>query len=100
MRSERGSAARGGAGAEAWTRGCRRCRLSGCALAPRWLRAAMDEFRHAEMCMRMVEIYSGEQKLPPPGMSQLPDDPSRPKLHQALAHTMLVSCVSEAYATP
>jgi hypothetical protein len=63
------------------------------------LRAGIDEVRHAEMCMRMVEIYSGEQKLPPPGMSQLPDDPSRPKLHQALANTMLVSCVSETYAT-
>jgi hypothetical protein len=63
------------------------------------LRAGIDEVRHAEMCMRMVQIYSGEQKLPPPGMSQLPDDPSRPKLHQALANTMLVSCVSETYAT-
>lgn len=63
------------------------------------LRAGIDEIRHAEMCMRMVEIYSGEQKLPPPGMSSLPDDPAKPKLHQALANTMLVSCVSETYAT-
>ncbi|HEY0253857.1 MAG TPA: ferritin-like domain-containing protein [Kofleriaceae bacterium] len=63
------------------------------------LRAGIDEIRHAEMCMRMVEIYSGEQKLPPPGMSSLPDDPTKPKLHQALANTMLVSCVSETYAT-
>jgi hypothetical protein len=29
----------------------------------------------------------------------LPDDPKRPRLHQALANTMLVSCVSETYAT-
>ncbi|MEP6866125.1 MAG: ferritin-like domain-containing protein [Deltaproteobacteria bacterium] len=63
------------------------------------LRAGIDEVRHAEMCMRMVEIYSGERRLPPPGMSSLPDDPGRPKLHQALANTMLVSCVSETYAT-
>ncbi|MEO8550404.1 MAG: ferritin-like domain-containing protein, partial [Kofleriaceae bacterium] len=63
------------------------------------LRAGIDEIRHAEMCMRMVQIYSGEQKLPPPGMSSLPDEPDRPKLHQALANTMLVSCVSETYAT-
>ncbi|HET9992432.1 MAG TPA: ferritin-like domain-containing protein [Kofleriaceae bacterium] len=63
------------------------------------LRAGIDEIRHAELCMRMVEIYSGERKLPPPGMSSLPDDPERPKLHQALANTMLVSCVSETYAT-
>jgi hypothetical protein len=63
------------------------------------LRAGIDEVRHAEMCLRMASIYSGAQNLPPPGMSSLPDDPDRPKLHQALANTMLVSCVSETYAT-
>lgn len=63
------------------------------------LRAAIDEIRHAEMCLRMASIYSGEQPMPKPAMSSLPDDPSRPKLHQALANTMLVSCVSETYAT-
>ena len=63
------------------------------------LRAGIDEVRHAEMCIRMAKIYSGKQQLPPPGMSSLPDDPARPKLHQALANTMLVSCVSETYAT-
>ena len=63
------------------------------------LRAGIDEVRHAEMCLRMAQIYSGEQHLPAPAMSSLPDDPERPKLHQALANTMLVSCVSETYAT-
>ncbi|MEO8707046.1 MAG: ferritin-like domain-containing protein [Kofleriaceae bacterium] len=63
------------------------------------LRAGIDEVRHAEMCLRMVEIYSGEKAMPVPAMSSLPDDPARPKLHQALANTMLVSCVSETYAT-
>jgi hypothetical protein len=63
------------------------------------LRAGIDEVRHAELCLRMASIYSGEQPLPPPAMSSLPDDPERPKLHQALANTMLVSCVSETYAT-
>jgi hypothetical protein len=63
------------------------------------LRAGIDEVRHAEMCLRMVEIYSGEKPMPVPAMSSLPDDPGRPKLHQALANTMLVSCVSETYAT-
>jgi hypothetical protein len=63
------------------------------------LRAGIDEVRHAEMAIRMAELYSGEQQLPPPGMSYLPDEPKRPKLHQALANTMLVSCVSETYAT-
>jgi hypothetical protein len=63
------------------------------------LRAGIDEVRHAELCIRMAEIYSGQRQLPPPGMSSLPDDPSRPRLHQALANTMLVSCVSETYAT-
>lgn len=63
------------------------------------LRAGIDEVRHAEMCLRMAKIYSGKQNMPVPGMSSLPDDPTRPKLHQALANTMLVSCVSETYAT-
>lgn len=63
------------------------------------MRAGIDEVRHAELCLRMIEIYGGKQVMPPPGMSSLPDDPERPKLHQALANTMLVSCVSETYAT-
>src|SRR5262245_32739363 len=63
------------------------------------LRAGIDEVRHAEMCVRMAKIYSGDQALPTYGMSSLPDDPEVPKLHQALANTMLVSCVSETYAT-
>ena len=63
------------------------------------LRAGIDEVRHAEMCLRMAKIYSGTQHMPVPKMSSLPDDPTRPKLHQALANTMLVSCVSETYAT-
>jgi hypothetical protein len=63
------------------------------------MRAGIDEVRHAELCLRMVEIYSGKRLQPPPGMSSLPDDPKRPKLHQALANTLLVSCVSETYAT-
>jgi len=37
--------------------------------------------------------------MPPAGMSNLPDDKSRPKLEQAVANTLLVSCVSETYAT-
>ena len=63
------------------------------------MRAGIDEVRHAELCLRMIEIYGGKRTLPPPGMSSLPDEPTRPKLHQALANTMLVSCVSETYAT-
>ena len=63
------------------------------------LRAGIDEVRHAELCLRMIELYGGERVLPPPGMSRLPNDPKRDKLHQALANTMLVSCVSETYAT-
>ncbi len=63
------------------------------------LRAGIDEVRHAEMCVRMAKIYSGKEELPIAGMSSLPDDKTRPKLHQALANTMLVSCVSETYAT-
>ncbi len=63
------------------------------------LRAGIDEVRHAELCLRMAAIYGGDKPMPPPAMSSLPDDPERDKLHQALANTMLVSCVSETYAT-
>jgi hypothetical protein len=63
------------------------------------MRAGIDEVRHAELCLRMASLYGGGQPLPPPAMSSLPDEPDQPKLHQALANTMLVSCVSETYAT-
>lgn len=62
-------------------------------------RAAIDEVRHAEFCIRLASIYSGKNELPPPGMSNLPDDPKRPKRDQALANALLVSCVAETYAT-
>ena len=62
-------------------------------------RAAIDEVRHAEYCMRLASIYSGKEEPPPGGLSDLPDDPKRPKRHQALANALLVSCVAETYAT-
>ncbi len=63
------------------------------------VRAQLDEIRHAELAVRMVEIYGGKRIEPVAGMSSLPDDPKQPKLHQAVANTILVSCVSETYAT-
>ena len=62
-------------------------------------RSQLDEIRHAELAIRMVEIYGGQRIEPPAGMSRLPYDKTRPKLHQAVANTLLVSCVSETYAT-
>lgn len=62
-------------------------------------RAAIDEVRHAELCARLASIYSGQNELPPPGMSDLPDDPTRPKRDQAVANALLVSCVAETVAT-
>lgn len=62
-------------------------------------RAAIDEVRHAELCIRAASLYTGKQELPIPGMSNLPNDTTVPKLHQALANTLLVSCISETYAT-
>lgn len=62
-------------------------------------RAAIDEVRHAELCIRAASLYTGKQELPVPGMSNLPNDAKKPKLHQALANTLLVSCISETYAT-
>ncbi len=63
------------------------------------VRAQLDEIRHAELAVRMVEVYGGQRIEPVAGMSSLPDDPKQPKLHQAVANTLLVSCVSETYAT-
>lgn len=62
-------------------------------------RSAIDEVRHAELCARLASIYSGKQELPPPGLSDLPDDPTRPKRDQAVANALLVSCVAETVAT-
>jgi len=63
------------------------------------VRAQLDEIRHAELAIRMVEIYGGKRIAPPAGMSSLPDRRDVPKLHQAAANTLLVCCVSETYAT-
>ncbi len=61
--------------------------------------AAIDEVRHAELCVRLASLYSGQPETPPLGLSDLPDDPARPKRLQALANALLVSCVAETYAT-
>jgi hypothetical protein len=61
--------------------------------------AAIDEVRHAELCTRLVAIYGGASEPPPLGLSDLPDEPARPKRLQALANALLVSCVAETYAT-
>lgn len=63
------------------------------------VRSQLDEIRHAELAIRMVEIYGGKRISPPPGMSRLPEDKTQTKLAQAVANTLLVSCVSETYAT-
>jgi hypothetical protein len=62
-------------------------------------RAAIDEVRHAEYCCRLASIYSGRDEEPEGGLSDLPDEPARPKREQALANALLVSCVAETYAT-
>ncbi len=63
------------------------------------MRAGIDEIRHAELCLRMIAIYTGAHEDPPPAMSYLPDDGDRTARDQAIANTLLVSCVSETYAT-
>ena len=47
----------------------------------------------------MIAIYTGAHEDPPPAMSYLPDDGDRTARDQAIANTLLVSCVSETYAT-
>src|SRR5690349_13682305 len=56
------------------------------------MRAGIDEVRHAELCLRMIEIYTGRRIIPPDVMSSLPDDVDRTPLDQAIANTLLVSC--------
>ena len=63
------------------------------------LRAGIDEIRHAELCIRMAKIYSGDRAAAAGRDERTARRSGRPKLHQALANTMLVSCVSETYAT-
>ena len=63
------------------------------------LRAGIDEIRHAELCVRMVELYTGEKMWPRGGMSRLPRNTEKPPGSQAVGNTLLVSCVSETFAT-
>jgi hypothetical protein len=63
------------------------------------MRAGIDEIRHAELCIRMVEIYTGERLQPRGGMSRLPRNRKKPPLDMAVGNTLLVSCVSETFAT-
>jgi len=62
-------------------------------------RSAIDEVRHAELCVRLASVYGGGEEPPPSGMSDLPDDPARPRREQAVANALLVSCVAETVAT-
>ena len=62
-------------------------------------RSAIDEVRHAELCVRLAALYGGGEAPPPAGMSDLPDDPVRPRREQAVANALLVSCVAETVAT-
>lgn len=59
------------------------------------LRIGIDEVRHAELCARMAEIYSGAKHVPPFGRS-VPEPSLRPERHHALANAMV--CVSETHA--
>jgi hypothetical protein len=62
------------------------------------LRAGIDEVRHAEMCLRMVEIHWGEAAAVP-AMSSLPDDPGGQAAPGAREHDA-VSCVSRRTRRP
>ena len=59
------------------------------------LRIGIDEVRHAELCVRMAEIYSGAKHVPPFGRS-VPEPSARPERHHALANAMM--CVSETHS--
>jgi hypothetical protein len=59
------------------------------------LRVGVDEVRHAELCARMAELYSGAEPVPPFGRSAAESD-ARPERHHALANALV--CVSETHS--
>lgn len=59
------------------------------------LRIGIDEVRHAELCVRMAEIYSGAKHVPPFGRT-VTEPPVRPEHHHALASAIV--CVSETHS--
>jgi hypothetical protein len=64
------------------------------------LRAAMDEIRHAALCMQVVSYLGGEPVLEAPLATEvLPEHNSRTPRERALRNVIFASCMSETIST-
>lgn len=64
------------------------------------LRAAMDEIRHASLCMQLVSYLGGSPELEAPLATEpLPEHPGRTPRERALRNVIFASCLSETIST-
>lgn len=61
-------------------------------------RVCIDELRHTELAVRMVELYGGERPELPRELSSLPADESLTAVGQACRSAILLSCLGETFA--
>lgn len=61
-------------------------------------RVCIDELRHTELAVKMVEIYGGHLPPLPREISALPSDTSLTVVAQACRSAMLLSCLGETFA--
>jgi len=61
-------------------------------------RVCIDELRHTELAVRMVEIYGGELPELPREISVLPSDEKLNVVAQACRSSILISCLGETFA--
>jgi hypothetical protein len=61
-------------------------------------RVCIDELRHTELAVRMVELYGGERPALPRELSSLPADESLTAVGQACRSAILLSCLGETFA--
>ncbi len=61
-------------------------------------RVCIDELRHTELAVRMVEIYGGKLPELPREISSLPADESLTAVAQACRSAIVLSCLGETFA--
>lgn len=61
-------------------------------------RVCIDELRHTELAVRMVEIYGGDRPELPREISTLPSDTNVNVVVQAGRSALLISCLGETFA--
>jgi hypothetical protein len=61
-------------------------------------RVCIDELRHTELAVRMVDLYGGQLPPLPRDINSLPSDPSLNAVAQACRSSILLSCLGETFA--